>query len=344
MDPLFMAMGYYFVQQSSGSFNDAKLAVSEREEFCFDSFPSTDFSVHFRFRKADITKLQQAIGLQDVIYFRNGSKRASAFCLCVFLKRMASCMTYNDLAEWFGSSYTIVAYSINSVLHHMYEFCHKDVRFSHLITVDRMRKYATAVQEQGSPLPGCWGFLEGTVRQICRPTEFQEAVYNGHKKSAGLKYQGVAAPDGMIVSLMGPYGGRVHDIDMLRVSGLETALGEIDYGEDDGNFYVYADAGYNLSRYLQVGFSGANLTREQKDYNYKMSRVRQCVEWSFGKIVNIWKGIDFTTSQRTGTSPVGKYYICAVFLCNIHTCLYGSQASDFYDIKPPSFDEYISGF
>jgi hypothetical protein len=93
------------------------------------------------------------------------------------------------------------------------------------------------------------GFLDGTVRKICRPGEFQESVYNGHKKSTALKYQAVTAPDGLKVSLAGPFGGRSHDNEMLRQSGLLKSLASLDYGVNEGHFFMYGDAGYVLSRY-----------------------------------------------------------------------------------------------
>jgi len=55
--------------------------------------------------------------------------------------------------------------------------------------------YARAIRQKGSPLPNCFGFIDGTVRPICRPEENQRIVYNGHKQVHGLKYQSVALPN-----------------------------------------------------------------------------------------------------------------------------------------------------
>ena len=48
--------------------------------------------------------------------------------------------------------------------------------------------------------------VDGTVRPICRPGEMQRAVYNGHKRVHGLKFQSVALPNGLIANLFGPVG------------------------------------------------------------------------------------------------------------------------------------------
>ena len=44
-----------------------------------------------------------------------------------------------------------------------------------------LQTYADAVSAQGAPLNNCFGFIDETVRPICRPVELQEVVYNGHK-------------------------------------------------------------------------------------------------------------------------------------------------------------------
>ena len=36
----------------------------------------------------------------------------------------------------------------------------------------------------------CVLFVDGTLRRVCRPKEYQESIYSGHKKHHGLKYQG----------------------------------------------------------------------------------------------------------------------------------------------------------
>ena len=53
-------------------------------------------------------------------------------------------------------------------------------------------------------LENCWGFIDGTVRPICRPGENQNVVYNGHKRVHALKYQSVVAANGLVANLYGP--------------------------------------------------------------------------------------------------------------------------------------------
>ena len=62
---------------------------------------------------------------------------------------------------------------------------------------------------KGSPLTNCFGFIDGTVRQISEPGESQRILYNEHKRVHSLKFQSVALPNGLIAKLYGPVEGLV---------------------------------------------------------------------------------------------------------------------------------------
>ena len=138
----------------------------------------------------------------------------------------------------------------------------------------------------------------GQVRPICRPTEHQRVVYNGHKRVHALKYQNVTAVNGMIANLFGPIEGRRHDSYMLRESGLLLELEH--YSQDvDGNMLcIYGDPAYPIRAHLQSPFKG-NVTPEQEAYNRSMSSVRVSVEWLFGDIINNFKFIDYKKKSKS---------------------------------------------
>ena len=58
---------------------------------------------------------------------------------------------------------------------------------------DRLQEYADAIHDAGGALENCWGFVDGTVRPICRPGEHQRLMYNGHKRVHAIKFQSVVA-------------------------------------------------------------------------------------------------------------------------------------------------------
>ncbi len=52
-------------------------------------------------------------------------------------------------------------------------------------TDERLLQFSAATEAKGSKLAYLWGFLDGTVFQLCRPGgayKFQRSIYSGHKK------------------------------------------------------------------------------------------------------------------------------------------------------------------
>jgi hypothetical protein len=52
-----------------------------------------------------------------------------------------------------------------------------------------LESYAEAIHQKGAALNNCWGFIDGTVRPICRPGEHQRIMYNGHKRVHAVNFQ-----------------------------------------------------------------------------------------------------------------------------------------------------------
>ncbi|MCP4800255.1 MAG: transposase family protein [bacterium] len=125
-------------------------------------------------------------------------------------------------------------------------------RYSHLLTDlnqpwlsrENLASFATAIRNKGAALENCWGFIDGTVRPICRPTQNQRVVYNGHKRVHAIKFQSVVAPNGMIANLFGPIEGRRHDSRMLAMSGLLEQLEQHSFGPDGQALCLYGDPAY----------------------------------------------------------------------------------------------------
>ena len=78
-----------------------------------------------------------------------------------------------------------------------------------------------------------------------------------------------------------------------------------------------------------------------QDFNTSMSVVRVSVEWLFGEIINYFKFMDFKKNLKINLSSVGKMYIVSAILRNALTCLYGNSTSDFFQLDPPTLQEYF---
>ena len=128
--------------------------------------------------------------------------------LCMVLKRLAYPCRYSDLIHRFGRAVPEISMISNFVIdwiHHTHS--HRITQWNAtLLSSDSLQRYADAVARRGAALQNCFGFVDGTVRPICRPGENQRIVYNGHKRVHALKFQSVTLPNGIIANMYGPVG------------------------------------------------------------------------------------------------------------------------------------------
>jgi hypothetical protein len=198
-----------------------------------------------------------------------------------------------------------------------------------------LRNYAEAVSDRNAPLENCRGFIDGTVRPICRPQQNQKLVFHGHKRVHGLKFQSIAIPNGLVSHLYGPIEGRRHDAGMLRESNVLAQMANHMTSPNGHIFFVYGDPAYPLGDgYIIPPYRGGAISRNQMIFNKRMSAVRICVEWAFGKVLSLFAYLDFKKIQKVYLQPVEKYYAVSVLLTNCHTCMYGSETGSFFNLQP----------
>ena len=63
------------------------------------------------------------------------------------------------------------------------------------------------------------------------------------------------------------------------------------------------------------------------------------MEWVFSDIVTYFAFLDFKKNLKIGLSPVGVS-VCALPR-NARTCLYGTTTSTYFDVQPPTLDDYF---
>jgi hypothetical protein len=207
---------------------------------------------------------------------------------------------------------------------------------------ERMPYYAALVQtKSNNACSNVWGFIDGTLRKTCRPSLFQKLAYSGHKRSHGIKFQSVVAPDGFIVDLFGPIPGSRHDSFMLGQSELLHKLREL-MPEGSPLYSLYGDPAYPQSAYIFGAHRNAQAGSPEARWNTQMSKVRESVEWGFKEIVAQWAFLDFKASMMIFKMPVGQYFIVAAFLTNLRNCLYGGQVSSYFNAQVLSLQDYLN--
>ena len=117
-------------------------------------------------------------------------------CICrIVYAFAAACLPcrYSDMTPRFGRSKSEIYLIVNTVLRCI---C---TQFEHILSsfqqkwlhLDNLTEYTVAVHNKRHALDNCWGFIDGTVRPICRPGENQRVVYHGHKRVHALRYQSI---------------------------------------------------------------------------------------------------------------------------------------------------------
>ena len=146
--------------------------------FNLEELRNDECEVEFRFRKQDIYRLAAALHLPETFKCPNGVLVESIEALCICLKRYTYPCRYAGLVPRFGRPVPQLCMITNLVLDYLLD------RYGDLLhnlnqgwlSPQSLQVYADAIHNKGAALDNCWGFIDGTVRPICRPKENQRMV------------------------------------------------------------------------------------------------------------------------------------------------------------------------
>ena len=314
------------------------------DRFELERMNDDECKAEFRFEKEHLYNLVDSLQLDEEQIFYNRLKVDSIEAVCILLRRLSYPCRYSDMVPRFARPAaelsTIHSHMINTI-YNQWGFLLTDFN-RELLAAQNLQRFAHAIHAKGAPLTNCWGFVDGTVRPVSRPGRNQRVLYNGHKRVHAIKFQSVATPDGLVALLHGPYEGKRHDSGILRESGLLRDLEQHSVSPNGEILCIYGDPAYPLKPQLQAPFKGAVLTEDQTQWNKAMSTVRISVEWLFGDIVNYFKFLDFKKNLKIQLSAVGKMYIVGTLLQNARNCLYGSSTSSYFELQPPTLQQYFT--
>jgi nuclease HARBI1 len=308
----------------------------------------------FRFRKKDLSKLIDALRLPlshflvfcgdtDYVRCRNNYKIPYETGVLLVMFRLARPHRIrSDMERMFHCRRSKICAAFHTFIAAFFEVATAYLS-DPLLLQDRFPEYAEAVaRKTGVHGLRIWGFIDGTLLKICRPTWNQKAAYSGHKRIHGLKFQNVTTPDGLIANLSGPIAGCRHDSHMLTASETVDKLRDAMPGTDGRPIYaMYGDPAYPQSPYLMGSFAGAADGSVEAAWNAAMAKARICVEWTFGDVGRVFRYLSLRQALQVYRSPVAKYYFVAVFLLNCRCCIYENTTSKHFKCKPLSLDEYL---
>jgi hypothetical protein len=306
------------------------------------SMSDEDCRREFRFTLDQMQEMVEKLKIENPYVYGNRRKSIPALnALALLLARLSSSSTMYILGKLYGWSVSSFSEIVNSLARDLCE------RFESLICCNvplfksRLILFDAAIQKSGCCLKKCVGFVDGTCREISRPLYNQVLHYSGKVKEHCIKFQAVTTPDGLCTHLFGPFEGTKHDQTLYNASGVE----ELFQQQGFNSYCVFGDQGYANSGHLVSPYDtihNQTLSAEQLEFNLSMNRARVAVEHGYMLVTQAFRLFHDHTKLKIGLVEVAKLYKLAVFFTNIKTCFNGgNQISTYFDLSPPSLDEYL---
>ena len=136
-----------------------------------DSLTDEECKAEFRFWKNDIYLLKEDMQLPDEIICYNRLVVSGVEALFILLKRFVYPIRYNDMCSRFARpvpQLSIIASEMMNLV-----FNHRNYRLTSLqqnwISPASFQNYAYVIHNAGAPYTNGWGFVDGTVRPVCKP-------------------------------------------------------------------------------------------------------------------------------------------------------------------------------
>jgi len=301
----------------------------------------SDCISYFRFGHSDIKKIITHLLLPDVLITPIHADRVLIVeAICLILCRLSYPCRWFDLQNQFGRHVS----ALSRIFYHTMDLILQRVKQQVLfysLTMDDVQSFVAAFAARGVPeVIRLFSVIDVKKHQTCMPGEHQRSVYSRDKKIHCLKYQTLELPNGLILHCSVGDDGRRGDGYILRRSGLIPFLQNDPLLRD---FQVLGDSAYPNCDVMVSIYKGRRLPPAAVAFNSVMCPIRTCVEWGYEKIVRYWAFLDFKKQMKIQKSLIIPMWHLAIFLTNCVTCARGgNQISKYFNIAPPSLEEYIS--
>ena len=162
--------------------NNLDLPYEAYEQFRLENLEDDECVSEFRFRKNDLPLLADSLGIPDIFKCDQRSVSDGMEALCMLLKRLAYPCRYSDMIARFAGPVPVLCMITNKVFDFIFDMHgHRIMEWNNTVLNSRsLEIYCNAIAAKGAALENCFGFVDGTVRPICRPGQHQRVAYNGH--------------------------------------------------------------------------------------------------------------------------------------------------------------------
>lgn len=225
-----------------------------------------------------------------------------------------------------------------------------------------------------------FGFVDGTMSYHSRPsgsvlhrlTDQQwyredgvrpvDATYCGHSKLHGLTYLVVGTPDGMLY-MYDIKAGFHNDIGMQSEGSVQetrvrfnhaTASYSVHFdrhffarpAEGEQTVFIYGDQGFYKSERVMVPFPelAAAVAPAKRRFNKMMKAPRVSIEHLIGQPFGLFKLMKMKDSIKLFNLNQGRLIKFANILSNLRNIVRPNQISQWFQVQPPSLDEYLENY
>lgn len=321
------------------------------------SFSDSDCWLFFRFTRSDLERLLHLLRFPCRVKLDNRIPMNGEQVFLRGLYELASGENQHKIgAHVFGGDSSVQSRAFSFFINHVYE------NFRHLVHDNLQWWYengllhdsAVAIQilleEYGHPTISSTGnsvalFIDCNCLETTRvgggPAEegansarwdplIQRAFYNGWKSIHGLKHQTVDAAHGLTVDMYGPTSLRRNDLLLLNQSRINERMDTMT--TDEGlPLMIFGDSAYKHREHITsyINLEDRNVAR----HNACFKKVRQSIEWNYAVTASLFKYVGMRDKLKLLKSDnVAKIYTVATLFRNFHACLYGCQASNYFQI------------
>ena len=127
-----------------------------------------------RFSKEDIPRLKLALGLTADIITPSRFRVAPDIALLIVLRRLAYPARWVDLQGFFRIRDTVLCEVFNVVICRLSKRFRRTLHWdTRRLTRKKLKEFARALHDAGVPFANCIGFIDGSIKEVCRPVQHQ---------------------------------------------------------------------------------------------------------------------------------------------------------------------------
>jgi hypothetical protein len=310
------------------------------DEICEKAFVHDFRFTHAQFDRVVLALLSMGIPSEIRSPARDKCKLPEA--LAMMCMKYAWPTRLGSMVKVFGTSMSRISRIVSTLRRLMYKSFGPALQRPRMLCEEELVRFSAAIERRCGQR-NIFGFIDGTVRPMCKPEQLQAPCYTGKDKCHALKYQGLTTPDGLMLQLCGPWPGSRHDMHMLHKSELVTFVQSLPRPDNGDMFSVYADQGYAAGPGMKTPFFDGAVNAVHEAFNQAMSSGRICVEWAFGDILCYWASLDMKRQQQLFSNrKIAQVYLVAGILTNFMNCMKPNNTSQYFKLSPPCLEEYLT--